>query len=1216
MCGMFMNCKSLESLNLGNFKTVNVRDMSQMFTYCGNLESLNVSSFDTSEVTDMHWMFFDCSNLTSLLVDNFDTQNVTSMAGMFGGCSKLTSLNISNFNTNNVTSFTRMFEKCSGLTTLDMSGFDVGNITEVSDMLFRCINLSTIYTPYNLNKVVTLPINSGDIWYCSDGSTVTELPLNLSYSITLGKNYIPEGKSIEENTFNFKYRSDINGNDATAKCYYKDEYFYAPSSGLSNFNQSLATMSLSFAMSAFASNDESEYKNKSANARELLEKIGCDPTSIETNDGYKTKPSKDSIGVIAGKKSITVEDDTYTLIAVAIRGAGYEQEWAGNFNVGVSGEHEGFNIAKNEVIYFLREYTENNNINGKVKIWITGYSRAAAVANLVGGALDKGLIINENMEYTLDDIYVYTFETPAGALISEAQKGDFNDPIYNNIFNIINANDPVPYVAPASMGFARYGIDMYLPSAEFSDHYSDEKRAMLNNWIIPSDYIVDDFQMKKLGVSFFNNDFVQDDTKNNFPQGVYLSNFVNYIGKDFLKNRQIYVLQYQNEIREVMSIMFGCNGNQADIMKDSLLKTVQNNWGDFVGTYIWNTVNPWGDGEEAYQIVSGWIKDAVDEAGITDYDEITLNNAGTYLSNLLLKIAEDHPNYAITLIMNMESIASAHYPELCYSWMVSMDPNYSSGADGSYYNYYNGKYREIRVNCDVDVYVYDKNDELVASIVDEIPSENSMLITGIDYDGQKIVILPASSDYRVEIQARNSTEVCYGINEYSALEGEYNRTVNYFNVNLLEGQTLSGDVPAYNEDDLSLEDVTIDGTEIEYTLIAPSGETITKDSDFSGDDATSAYFMVNITTKNEDSGIVLGAGMRQYGNFAAIEAVAMDGYAFEGWYVGDGLVSNDAEYRFLVTEDVDIVGVFKEAFSVKFDLMGHGTELEEYTHPKYRNLTSESIIEAPASPREEGYIFTGWYKEASCENKWDFAVDTVQGNVTLYAGWEDASNYRGVLPDDIPADGIIPDGIWSAGIIDTVYIGSNITQSFRIYDGNKRLQEKVDYTISYKNNKTSYTYTEEDYSAFESNLQNTGKSVKFGSFDPKKAPQVIIKMKGNYSGSRTIYFQIKPANITDAGFIANNLAVTYSGKKQTPAPTVTRNGKALKYNTDFYVQEYNNAKNDKTAFLESATYDLTIIGKSNFTGEIPIKLTISESKNQIIMNSVTIKGISNKAWTG
>ena len=54
-------------------------------------------------------------------------------------------------------------------------------------------------TPYN---VKTFGVNScilpGEIWYRSDGTEVTELPKNLSYSVKLGKNYIPEEDIIPD----------------------------------------------------------------------------------------------------------------------------------------------------------------------------------------------------------------------------------------------------------------------------------------------------------------------------------------------------------------------------------------------------------------------------------------------------------------------------------------------------------------------------------------------------------------------------------------------------------------------------------------------------------------------------------------------------------------------------------------------------------------------------------------------------------------------------------------------------------------------------------------------------------------------------------------------------------------------------------------------------------------------------------------------------------
>ena len=49
----------------------------------------------------MSYMFYNCSSLTSLDLSNFNTINVKDMSGMFSFCSSLTYLNLFNFNTNN-----------------------------------------------------------------------------------------------------------------------------------------------------------------------------------------------------------------------------------------------------------------------------------------------------------------------------------------------------------------------------------------------------------------------------------------------------------------------------------------------------------------------------------------------------------------------------------------------------------------------------------------------------------------------------------------------------------------------------------------------------------------------------------------------------------------------------------------------------------------------------------------------------------------------------------------------------------------------------------------------------------------------------------------------------------------------------------------------------------------------------------------------------------
>ena len=271
----------------------------------------------------------------------------------------------------------------------------------------------------------------------------------------------------------------------------------------------------------------------------------------------------------------------------------------------------------------------------------------------------------------------------------------------------------------------------------------------------------------------------------------------------------------------------------------------------------------------------------------------------------------------------------------------------------------------------------------------------------------------------------------------------------------------------------------------------------------------------------------------------------------------------------------------------------------------------------PDDPIRKGYIFDGWYTEPEGKGE-RFTSDTeVRDDLTIYANWiVDSENYGDVIPEDISSYEDIPEGIWVAGTNDYTYTGSKIKQTLRVYDGKKHLNEGIDYVITYKNNKNAYTYLDGDYEIYEEVLQKTGKHIAVGSFDPKKAPQAIIQMKGNYSGRKNIYFRINPLDISGKEFKANTLTYTYTGKKQTPAPKLTWNGKALKYGTDFYIPEYDAAKKDKTAFKDTGTYNLTITGKKNFTGEIPVTLTISESKKQIAMNKVKVTGIKNKPWTG
>ena len=134
MSHMFNGMRNLTTLNLSNFNTSNVTNMGGMFFSMTNLTTLNLSNFDTSKVTNMGSMFYGISNLTTLNLSNFNTSQVTIMGGMFYGMSNLTTLNLSNFNTSKTTDMRSMFNGMTNLVSLNISSFNTENVENMSGM--------------------------------------------------------------------------------------------------------------------------------------------------------------------------------------------------------------------------------------------------------------------------------------------------------------------------------------------------------------------------------------------------------------------------------------------------------------------------------------------------------------------------------------------------------------------------------------------------------------------------------------------------------------------------------------------------------------------------------------------------------------------------------------------------------------------------------------------------------------------------------------------------------------------------------------------------------------------------------------------------------------------------------------------------------------------------------------------------------------------------
>ena len=144
MSYMFYDCGSLTSLDLSSFDTSKVTSMNAMFSSCYELKTLNLSGLNTSNVTDMSFMFFDCNSLSSLNFKGLNTSNVTDMSFMFWCCYNLKNLDLSSLNLSKVVNMSDMFANCTGLTTLNLSGINTTSVTDISSIFYRCESLKNL----------------------------------------------------------------------------------------------------------------------------------------------------------------------------------------------------------------------------------------------------------------------------------------------------------------------------------------------------------------------------------------------------------------------------------------------------------------------------------------------------------------------------------------------------------------------------------------------------------------------------------------------------------------------------------------------------------------------------------------------------------------------------------------------------------------------------------------------------------------------------------------------------------------------------------------------------------------------------------------------------------------------------------------------------------------------------------------------------------------
>lgn len=111
-----------------------------------------------------------------------------------------------------------------------------------------------------------------------------------------------------------------------------------------------------------------------------------------------------------------------------------------------------------------------------------------------------------------------------------------------------------------------------------------------------------------------------------------------------------------------------------------------------------------------------------------------------------------------------------------------------------------------------------------------------------------------------------------------------------------------------------------------------------------------------------------------------------NGYIFAGWNTAaDGSGTNyTAGSEVALTQEVPSLTLYAQwnkLVTVSFDLCGHGGTIASQT------FVSGGKASEPTAPKEDGWVFGGWYTEKNCQHRFNFD-STVNSDIVLYAKWD------------------------------------------------------------------------------------------------------------------------------------------------------------------------------------------------------------------------------------
>lgn len=459
------------------------------------------------------------------------------------------------------------------------------------------------------------------------------------------------------------WETDYDALDETDIIEYSDDFFSEPSPG---DHPELRAVSYALALAGYENQADGYPGNDPSNPfpklKNMLQQMGFSDfqswDAASESDGH-------SMGATIGRKTLSSGQE---LIVVAPRNYNYMTEWLSNFDVGTSGDHNGFSESAQYIKDDFDEYLSSRTLSN-YKVWIVGYSRGGAVVDLAAKMINENL---SDYDMEAEDFYVYTFGAPRASI---------TEPGYTNIHDVKDGNDLLlGYVFPELWGFYNTGTYEEIHPADLEIATSVVNIADLSNPATAFGVLVDNTglteQVGTMNGRDFMDSWIEFVTENGLTRE-YFDSEVKEPLSAIMKLYQLRTLDKQSEFTGFFTDTdYGLAGMVAG---NALLDLLSNYSGDLSAFPTYNQLVSVLKGTATSADVDSLITSMTNYMGEYDDYETKLHKVPAITRDEFASVKENLPKLIKALIPLI--VADAAYTQETYGENYSLYYTYTLGAN-------------------------------------------------------------------------------------------------------------------------------------------------------------------------------------------------------------------------------------------------------------------------------------------------------------------------------------------------------------------------------------------------------------------------------------------------------------------------------------------------------------------------------------------------------